>query len=357
MITLLCAAALLAAGPPGAPPEDPAYPATDILPILSYDTDVGFGYGVKLFAVGHLGARESFDLVLFNSTKGERWYRLVFSLPDFELRQGTVYASALDVVIDYDKWIHNNFFGVGNEAPFDAREIYTREPLEVSVLASRGFSPRLVGQAGLRSLVVRNSAFESGSALARLPPSENAGRASSLSLVVSVRHDSRDSYIDPSAGLVLQADLEAAPRFGWTTTAFTRFGGTAQWYTPLPDTAAVVAARFTGQVLSGDEIPVQMLLPVGGNRTVRGLVQDRYLDKVSGVVNVELRFRIWWRFGGIAGLDAGKVWSSVGKVDFLRWAVSPVAGLRFRMDTFVVRLDAGFGRETTGLYLNFGQMF
>jgi len=27
------------------------------------------------------------------------------------------------------------------------------------------------------------------------------------------------------------------------------------------------------------------------------------------------------------------------------------------MDTFVVRLDVGFGKETTGVYFNFGQIF
>jgi hypothetical protein len=27
------------------------------------------------------------------------------------------------------------------------------------------------------------------------------------------------------------------------------------------------------------------------------------------------------------------------------------------MDTFVVRADIGFGKETTGFYLNFGQLF
>src|SRR5512135_1045836 len=91
----------------------------EFLPILSYDTDVGFGYGVKAFAVGELGSDESFDLTLFHSTKGERWYRFVVSLPDFERRQGTVYPVACDLVVDYDKWIAASFFGVGNDSKFE----------------------------------------------------------------------------------------------------------------------------------------------------------------------------------------------------------------------------------------------
>ena len=44
----------------------------EIFPILSYDTDTGFGYGLKSFFLNFLGINESFDLILFNSTKGSR---------------------------------------------------------------------------------------------------------------------------------------------------------------------------------------------------------------------------------------------------------------------------------------------
>jgi hypothetical protein len=37
--------------------------------------------------------------------------------------------------------------------------------------------------------------------------------------------------------------------------------------------------------------------------------------------------------------------------------LNAVAGLRFSMETFVVRADVGFGRESTGFYLNFGHLF
>ena len=43
----------------------------EIFPILSYDTDTGFGYGLKSFFLNFLGINESFDLILFNSTKGK----------------------------------------------------------------------------------------------------------------------------------------------------------------------------------------------------------------------------------------------------------------------------------------------
>ena len=48
------------------------------LPILSYDSNTGFGFGAKAFFLNLLKLRESFDLIIFLSTKGERWLRFVF---------------------------------------------------------------------------------------------------------------------------------------------------------------------------------------------------------------------------------------------------------------------------------------
>jgi outer membrane protein assembly factor BamA len=327
------------------------------LPILMYDTDVGFGFGAKAFFLNYLGRSESFDLTLFQSTKGERWYRFVFSLPDFERRQGTLYPLALDLVVDYDKYIKDNFFGVGNMSSFSDREYYTREPLDISVALSRGFTTSLVGQVGWRYKTVRNYNFSEGSRLRTLPPALNASRVSYASVFFSLRYDTRNSYINPSQGFVLQGDAEVVPHSGLENVTFTQISAWAQHYTELFTPKTVLAVRLGMQGLMGGGLPVQVLLPIGGGSTLRGSPQDRYLDKVSAVANAEVRFPIFWRFGGVAGFDFGKVWGELKDFDLHRWAVNPVVGLRFYMNTFVVRCDVGFGKETTGLYFNFGQMF
>ncbi|MEN8193921.1 MAG: BamA/TamA family outer membrane protein [Bacteroidota bacterium] len=329
----------------------------EIFPILSYDTDIGFGYGLKSFFLNFLGINESFDLVLFNSTKGERWYRFVFSIPDFELRQGKVYPYSLDLVVDYDKWINNSFFGVGNNSSFSDREYYTREPFEISVVFSRGFTERFVGQVGVKYLSIKNHNFSNGSNLSVLPPDLNKETAIYNSININFRFDSRNSYINPSQGLVLESEAEFAPSILLSNVAFNRYGGSIQYYTLIFLPEIVFASRFVFQALSGENLPVQVLLSIGGNRTLRGYVQDRFLDKVSALFNTEIRFPIYWRFGGIVGFDAGKVWSDIGKFDLMNWATNPVFGLRFNMDNFIVRADIGISKETTGFYFNFGHLF
>ena len=330
--------------------------STDFLPIFSYDTDVGFGYGIKAFFLNQCARRESFDVTAFNSTKGERWYRLVFSLPDFELRQGSAYPWAVDIVLDYDKYLKNSFFGVGAGSRFEGREYYTREPLDLQAIVSRGLTEQTVAQASVRWRVIRNFNFTDTSSLRRCAV-PSSGRAAAFSVAASLRHDTRDSYIHPSRGMVLQAELEHSPQMSGTVSSFWRTGGWAQAYTTLFHPTTILACRVGIQSLSGPDIPVQFLLPIGGNATLRGSPQDRFLDRASMLANLEARFHIWRRFGGVVGWDAGRVWHNLGDASFNDWRSNLVAGLRFFMDTFIVRADLGFGSETAGFYLNFGQLF
>jgi endonuclease/exonuclease/phosphatase family metal-dependent hydrolase len=341
----------------------------DPFPLANYDSDTGFGYGAKLFLLNTRGANESLDLTFFHSTKGERWYRVVLSCPDPELRQGKVYPLAVDLVADYDKYINANFFGIGSGALYAERETYTREPLDVSLTLSRGFSPRVVGQAGVRSKTVRNSGFSEESRLRDLPPARNAGRVTYVSVLSNGRWDSRDSYINPSRGLVLQGEVEgtlpsmgARPTKGARRAAFgnVSFARTAVWvqhYAVVCYPRTVLALRGGLQRLFGDHLPVQVLLPLGGNGSLRGSSQDRLLGQATAIANAELRLPIAGRLGGVLGWDAGKAWANPSSVDLRGWTANPTIGLRLSLRTFVVRCDVGFGKETTGLYLNFGQLF
>ncbi len=366
--TLLVASALALLFPPAAGvsagelrgdvhADSVASSRVEFLPLLSYDTDVGFGYGLKLFVLSLFGQSESFDLVLFHSTGGERWYRLAFAFPDFERRHGRPFPLSVDVLIDYDKYLKDSFFGIGNASRFDDRERYTREPLECSVIASRGWTNEVVTSAGLRYRWIRNHGFQPLSRLAMLSPAENRGSVSTAGIVLAGRIDARDSYVNPSRGTVLSVEGEIVPRGIVSDIAMSRWSASAQWYAPLIGRRTVLAARIMASAVSGDSLPVQLLSPVGGTQTLRGSPHNRFLDRASGIANVELRFPLVWRLGGVAGFDAGNVWSDLSQWNLKRWSWNGVAGLRLYMDMFLVRLDAGIGRETTGFYLNFGQLF
>lgn len=328
------------------------------LPVFSYDTDAGFGYGAKAFLLNSLGWDESFDALFFNSSKGERWYRFVFSIPDFELRQGKIYPVSFDLTVDYDKWIKSSFFGIGSGSSYSRREYYTKEPLELSLTAGRGFTRSLVAQAGIKHKILRNYNLPDSTRLSSMPPGLTASTMRSTSLFVSLSYDSRNSYIHPSRGTVLKAEFESDPGWGASGRPYQRAAlWLSNYFTLFDYPKTILSTRGALQNLSGDDLPLQALLALGGGNSLRGSPQDRYLDKVSAVVNLELRFPIYWRFGGIVGYDAGKVWNEISRIGMSGWSTNPAAGLRFYFDTFIVRLDLGFGKETTGFYLNFGHLF
>lgn len=329
----------------------------EALPVIMYDTDVGFGYGAKAFFLNQLNTNESIDLILFNSTKGERWYRFVFSIPDFELRQQKVYPVSFDLTIDYDKMIKNNFFGVGANSKFDDREYYTKEPLDISLNVGRGFTKSIVGQFGLRYKSIKNYNYDPNGQLTKMQTSLKSDYVYYTSAVVTLRYDTRNSFINPSMGFYASCDAEFANLNVMSNVNFIRWSSVVQYFSTLWHPSTVIALRLITNNIIGDNLPLQILLPVGGTNTLRGSPIDRYLDKSTILANAELRFPIVWRLGGLVALDAGKVFSSLKKATFNAWEINPTLGLRLYMDTFIVRIDVGFGKETTGFYFNFGQLF
>ena len=337
------------------PSDAPA--GLDILPIASYDTDVGFGLGVKTFALNTFGASESIDLMAFASTGGERLVRMVFSIPDFELRQGTVYPLSFDLVAEYDKYLKNSFFGIGNTSTFDQRETYSKEPLEISALFGRGIARTFVVQVGVKYKIVRNFNYADTSLFAKTPPSLNQGTSAGLSIVGSARYDSRSSFIHPDRGEVVQFDVGYGTKSMWGDYDLFTTSLSLQGYRPFISPRTILAVRLSGQIAAGDSLPVHTLSVLGGSKTMRGYPLDRYLDNVRILSTIELRFPLVWRVGAVAGIDAGKVWDRPSAIDFRRWAWNGVFGLRFYFDSFVARADLGISREYTGFYLDFGHSF
>lgn len=336
----------------------------EILPIANYDSDVGFGYGAKAFLFDVFDNKESFDLILYNSTKGERWYRFVFSVEDFESRQGTEYPLALDIILDFDKYKNYKYYGIEyflNTSSSKEYEIYTREQLEFTTMFSRGFTKNIVIEAGLSYKVFNSFNFEEDGLLLNASSDLNRRKVKYHSIRLNGRYDTRNSFINPSSGIVLLIETESAFKSGISNINFFKAALNFQNYLSILHSEIILASRVLVQMILPSDVPMQIKLPVGGNRTVRGLAQDRYLSSSTFVLNNEIRFPIWWRFGGIAGLDIGTT-ATTNDYDFYDdrlsgWIFSPAAGLRFYMDNFIVRLDVGFSKDYTGIYFNFGHMF
>jgi outer membrane protein assembly factor BamA len=327
------------------------------LPILSYDSNTGFGFGAKSFFLNLLKLRESFDVIVFISTKGERWFRFVFSVPDFDLRQGKYYSAALDLIFDYDKWISYNYYGVGNETQVENNETYIRELGELSLDISRGFSPFFQGRASLKYTRIVSSGFAESGVLENSNPSVNAPLIEYTSVDFNMQYDLRNSYLHPSAGMLIRADLEWAPFARNIPTRFMRWSVWYHLYRELLFPQMILAWRLGMSSISAQQLPFQLLLALGGNQTLRGYPLGRFIDRTMGLTNIELRIPVYGRLGALLGADIGRVWAAPDKISFTDWHANLVSGLRYYLDTYIVRVDIGFSRESTGLSCNFNHIF
>jgi len=320
----------------------------EAFPIINYDTDAGFGYGAKCFFYNSFENSESFDLTAYNSTKGERWYRFVFSIPDLQRRQGKKYKYAFDLIIDYDKWINYLYYFDSdplNEIEDEIFEEYIREPIEISTIISRAFTRDIIAEIGLRYKSISCYQFDPHGILQYKKPSS----VQHILLLFNFQYDTRTNFINPQKGILLQLSNEYAKDVLGQNTSFVKVGLTFQSYFQVYYPGLVLASRIILQSVT--DVPYQNMLSLGGNKSIRGLPQDRYLSHSLILINEEFRFPIWWRFSGVAGIDIGNSHSTPN------WIINPIAGLRFNMDNFIVRADLGFGKETTGFYFNFGHLF
>ncbi len=330
-------------------------------PILMYDTDIGLGYGGRAKLVDHLKKKESLDLILFNSTKGERWYVFAFSVPDLEIRQGRAYPLSFDFKAEYDKFLNYGFYGLGPGTVDDGRTLLTYETIDLPIVFGRGLSPHLVVEAGYTLRWTRYLEPREGAFVDEIAALAAAGRSFVPLASFALKYDTSDSQIHPTRGLRLILKGEVAAGFlGSRDASFNRLTLDFRKYLRVFGEKDVFAVRALAQSVGGGAIPLYDHASLGGGNVLtalRGFPVNRFLDKGKFLVNAEYRFPIFWRLGGNVFADAGTVWPSLAAIDLGDLAADAGLGLRFYMPDFVVRVDVAWSGEGTGLYFNFGHIF
>ena len=341
--------------------EPGAYRSFSPFPILMYDSDIGFGYGGRVKFVDYFKKKESLDLILFNSTKGERWYVFTFSIPDLEIRQGKRYSLSFDLKAEYDKFLNYSFYGIGAGTPEANETVFTHETINVPLTFGRGLTPHLVVEAAYVLRWIRYAEPREGPFEEEITELAGLGRMFVPFLSFALKYDTSDSQIHPTRGFrfILQDDW-AAGFMGSRDAAFNRLTIDLRKYQRVFGEKDVFAVRALAQYVGGGEIPLFDHASLGGGNTLtamRGYGLNRFLDRGKFLVNAEYRFPLLGRLGGNVFCDTGTVWPSLRDIDFGTIAFDAGVGLRFYMPDFVVRVDVAWSKEGMGLYFNFGHIF
>ena len=114
-------------------------------------------------------------------------------------------------------------------------------------------------------------------------------------------------------------------------------------------------ARFT----FGD-VPFLDLSTLGNDDILRGYPKNRFRDNHFIGSQVEYRFPLFWRFGGVAFAGAADVFGQSSTLQFNQLKYSIGGGLRFVVnpaERLNVRLDYGYGREGGYFYFMVSEAF
>ena len=200
-------------------------------------------------------------------------------------------------------------------------------------------------------------------------------------LKAGIAFDTRDFEPDPTKGIFADAVGEWSSRAFGSAFDYLRFTVTARGYwSPFPKLANIVlAVRLLYSIQTGN-VPFYMAdvlamtegdqNGLGGERTLRGFRQDRFIGPVAALGNAELRWTfvhfklLQQRFSlQIAPLiDVGTVFDNVGFQHTTCtsdcWKVSGGAGLRVGWNrSSIIMFDFGASSEDIGFYIDFGMPF
>ncbi|MEL7221623.1 MAG: BamA/TamA family outer membrane protein, partial [Bacteroidota bacterium] len=170
--------------------------------------------------------------------------------------------------------------------------------------------------------------------------------------------DNRDHVFFPTKGNWVEASVLASSDILGATQNFIKWTLDARTYRSKR-TDHVWVAQLYLEGNSGTP-PFNQLALLGGTRLLRGYYEGRFRDRQMAVAQLEYRFPIYRRFGGVGFASLGSItpqWSD-WEANFLRYTFG--AGIRFMLlpeDKIRLRFDYGVGKNTSAFYFTVGEAF
>ena len=187
------------------------------------------------------------------------------------------------------------------------------------------------------------------------PDNYNAG------VGLTLQYDSRDIVVNAWKGIYA----------GITSTFFTTSLGSdnsyeiveldLRYYHRIKRDGRTLAIRYKGRYGYGD-VPWAEMTKIGGSRELRGYIKGQYRDMSGMHITTEYRHMFLKKNGELsphgfaAWIAAGTIFEGAENID--RWL--PNVGVGYRLEVqprMNLRIDFGFGKETTGVYFDFNEAF
>ena len=326
------------------------------LPVVFYTPETSLGFGVAgVYAFNFkddlLTARPSSVQVVAAYTL-QKQLLLYFPFTLF-VDNGDYYTYG---EIGYYRYVYK-FFGIGNEVDPNVEETYGVNFPRIRLTALKRVHPKWY--VGLRYWFEKFNITETdneGMLAAGDITGSRGGVTSGPGLVALF--DTRDNVFFSSDGWYVETLLQR--NAGWTGSDFN--------YTTFSVDAStffrtrwdhIVALNAYGITQSGAS-PFNQMALLGGSKRMRGYFEGRYRDQSMLTIQAAYRAILFWRIGAVAFASYGGVAPGLSDIQLEDFRYTVGGGLRFVLDRekkINIRLDAGFGKNTSGYYLTIGEAF
>ena len=320
------------------------------LPVLSFSSDTGFMVGI-------------YPNIFYNpdTSNPDQKSNSISFLGIYTEKQQWTMSGATDWFFDVDRYnlkfstevsrYPSSFYGIGPGTDLDDSESYT--PLRFDLATAFRF--KIVSGLYLGPRVLFTSIdmveVENGEMLdtGNIPGSDGA---TFLGGGPSLTWDKRDNGTYPHSGFIADVKLDFFRKELGSSENYTQLALDYRHFFQLYG-EHVLGVELYSRLTHGT-VPFQVLPHLGGSSLMRGYFNARFRDMVSVATQIEYRFPIYWRFGGVVFAGVGQVAPRLSElsVDDLKYATG--FGIRFAFveDPKVnVRIDFAFSPESFDFHI------
>jgi outer membrane protein assembly factor BamA len=303
------------------------------------------------------GRETKFDTDLSQSTKNQAFYRLRYTDPQiFDPRY------LFHGFIEYENDRTARFFGLGADSQEANESNYTLRQFGGELTVGRRLFSELIASLTerVRRVTIRRGAVDSLPFLKDVftdVPGENGSFIWAHRLALT--YDSRNSYITPTRGSFGNIFIEVASNAIGSDASFVRYGVEGRFLWPHGGERLVAAVRGLFERVDGSDLPFFELSALGGDDTLRGFGENRFLDEGRVLVNAEERFKVFhFTYGSVRTEIELAVFAEAGRIfhtfnDLGSGKIQGVVGggIRFlAASQIVAKIDIGVGSEGMAVF-------
>jgi hypothetical protein len=188
--------------------------------------------------------------------------------------------------------------------------------------------------------------------------SEALGRQSGAG--IKITREGRDNRLNARYGTYFDASLQFYNKAMGSNFNYNYFSLDFRHYYTFTNLKSITLASQIRTESKNGNVPIQSLALLGGDYFMRGTYLGRYRDKVVLDTQAELRFPLYWIFGGVIFGGLGQVAPNYGKIGLNRMHGSYGMGVRVQVDNVHrvnLRLDMGFSKDQSIFIMNFSEAF